>query len=127
MSYESRYFPRAEMACKCGCGVCDVSEVLLQKLDALRERMGHALPVRSGCRCENHNREEGGKEHSPHLAGAGRVCKAADIQVGTPRQAYYLVGEALDLGFVGIGPNTQKGFVHLDVADSLPRPALWTY
>jgi len=127
MTYPSKYFSAAEMQCKCGCGVCDVSDALMEKLDRLRDAIGHALRVRSGCRCENHNREEGGKNNSAHLSGAGRVCKAVDLQVGTVREAYYLVDEALALDFVGIGPNTQKGFVHLDVADSLPRPALWTY
>lgn len=125
MSYESKYFDRAEMACKCGCGTYNVSEVLLERLDVLRDAMQRPLIVESGCRCIDHNRAERGKENSAHITMIGRSCRAVDIVAGTGREKFYLLMEALKLGFerIGIG----RTFIHLDVADDLPRPNVWTY
>lgn len=74
---------RSEMACKCGCGfdTCDFELITviqdacnywaeIMKLDKV------ILRINSGCRCPEHNNNEGGAEASLHTKG-----KAADIHI----------------------------------------------
>ena len=114
-------FSRAEMQCKCGCGLTHMDENFMKMLQQLRDKLG-ALPITSGVRCEEHNKREGGYPKSAHLQS-----KAADIRIFGPR-ALALVEEARRIGFSGVGIK-QKGehakrFIHLDI---LPRQALWSY
>ena len=114
-------FSRAEMQCKCGCGLAHMDENFMKMLQQLRDKLG-ALPITSGVRCENHNKKSGGYPKSAHLQSIG-----ADIRIYGPR-ALALVEEARRIGFSGIGI-AQKGeyknrFIHLDI---LPRQALWSY
>ena len=114
-------FSRAEMECKCGCGLDNMDENFMKMLQQLRDKLG-ALPITSGVRCEEHNKREGGYPKRAHLQS-----KAADIRIFGPR-ALALVEEARRIGFSGVGIK-QKGehakrFIHLDI---LPRQALWSY
>ena len=114
-------FSRAEMSCRCGCGLDHMDEQFMKMLQQLRNQLG-PLPVTSGVRCEKHNHKSGGYPKSAHLQSKG-----ADIRIFGPR-ALQLVEEARRLGFSGIGIS-QKGdkssrFIHLDI---LPRTALWSY
>ena len=114
-------FSRAEMECKCGCGLDNMDENFMKMLQQLRDKLG-ALPITSGVRCEEHKKREGGYPKSAHLQS-----KAADIRIFGPR-ALALVEEARRIGFSGVGIK-QKGehakrFIHLDI---LPRQALWSY
>ena len=114
-------FSRAEMRCKCGCGLDHMDDEFMRMLQLLRDKLG-PLPVTSGVRCEKHNHQSGGYPKSAHLQSKG-----ADIRIYGPR-ALALVEEARRIGFSGIGI-AQKGehkhrFIHLD---TLPRTAIWSY
>jgi zinc D-Ala-D-Ala carboxypeptidase len=114
-------FSRAEMQCKCGCGLSHMDDEFMRMLQLLRDKLG-PLPITSGARCEEHNKREGGYPKSAHLQS-----KAADIRIYGPR-ALALVEEARRIGFSGVGIS-QKGdhakrFIHLD---TLSRAAIWSY
>ncbi len=62
-------FSPAEIACR-GTGKLLVNEPALDKLQALRDRLGKPLIVRSAYRSPEHNRAVGGAGRSKHLDGA---------------------------------------------------------
>ncbi len=118
-----KYFKYEEF--DCSCGQCDAKGEsmdvhLLNRLDAVRERMGRPMLVTSGMRCPAHNRAEGGSETSSHLTGL-----AADIAVPSSRYRYDLLMTAIGAGFTRIGIG--KTFIHLDVDESKPEEVVWVY
>lgn len=125
-------FGPVEMACKCGCGYGtrpgEISEDLLDGLEAMRADVGEAIFIESGGRCTAHNRDEGGVARSAHTPLPERPgFTAADIRLGYVFGPYRhrLQGAAHRAGFVGIG--TAVGFIHVDCDHVLPRPAAWIY
>ena len=62
-------FSPAEIACR-GTGKLLINEPALDKLQALRDRLGKPLIVRSAYRSPEHNRAVGGATRSKHLDGA---------------------------------------------------------
>ena len=71
-------FSRAEMSCRCGCGLDHMDEKFMKMLQQLRNQLG-LLPVASGVRCEKHNHESGSYLKSAHLQSKG-----ADIRIFGP-------------------------------------------
>ena len=113
-----KYFDDEEFACR-HCGELPkegMNEVLLKKLDQLRDYVGYPIYVSSGYRCEVHNRNEGGVDNSQHLLG-----NAADIYCN-----YILAEELADyaeqFGFDGIGLYVEDGFVHVDCRNDGATP-----
>ena len=105
-------FSRAEMSCRCGCGLDYMDEQFMKMLQQLGNQLG-PLPVTSGVRCEKHNHESGGYPKSAHLQSKG-----ADILIFGLR-ALQLVEEARRIGFSGLGIS-QKG-------DKSSRSFIWIY
>src|SRR6056297_2229085 len=62
-------FSPAEIACR-GTGKLLINEPALDKLQALRDRLGKPLIVRSAYRSPEHNRSVGGATRSKHMDGA---------------------------------------------------------
>jgi len=104
------HFSDKEMDCGCGCGKTVAPELLVH-LEALRALIDKPLSVTSGARCETHNREVGGKQHSWHLKGL-----AVDISCVDSDLRCEIIRLAALLGFNGIG--IARTFIHLDL-----RPA----
>lgn len=102
------HFPPREMACR-GSGAVKVDTELMDRLEALRAKLGVPLWVTSGYRVEWYNAQVGGAKNSQHLYG-----KAADIAVMNVNPND-LIREAEKLGFGGIGTYSEQGFVHVDV------------
>ena len=103
------HFSAQEMACR-GTGQLVVSVDLMDKLEALRKRLGgHPLLVTSGYRSKEHNVAVGGAANSQHLYGM-----AVDIALANMDGAE-IEGHAKMLGFTGIGRYPGKGFIHLDL------------
>ncbi len=103
-----KHFSRSEFACNCGCGFNTVDYELAVIVDDVREYFGQRTTVNSGCRCETHNKDIGGSEHSQHLLG-----RAADIVVDNVDA--HMVSNYLNNKYeykYGIG--TYKGFTHVD-------------
>lgn len=105
----AKYFEPDEFACKCGCGLNDIHQELVSKLDIVREAIGYPIYVNSGCRCHKHNAAVLGKKHSYHLSGM-----AADITV--PNLSYAKKDQLKNLlvsYFDGI--IEYKTFFHVDI------------
>ena len=74
-----RNFTELELQCRC-CGLLNMSEEFLIRLQAFRYMLGKPLTVTSGCRCKKHNSSPsvGGEANSCHI-GEGKKCTAADV------------------------------------------------
>lgn len=76
----SKWFSRAELQCKCGCGTYNVAAALLDLADFVRDAVGYPLKVRSCCRCVARNTEAGGAKTSSHLTAADKPALAIDLE-----------------------------------------------
>ncbi len=101
-------FSPAEIACR-GTGKLLVNEAALDKLQALRDRRGKPLIVRSAFRTPEHNRAVGGAKRSKHLVGA-----AFDIAMENHDPVAFEEA-AREVGFLGFGFYPRSGFIHVDL------------
>ncbi|WP_417607857.1 YcbK family protein [Primorskyibacter flagellatus] len=101
-------FSPAEIACR-GTGKLLVNEPALDKLQALRDRLGKPLIVRSAYRSPAHNRAVGGAPRSKHMLGT-----AFDIAMSNHDPATFAAA-ARDVGFLGFGIYPRSGFMHIDL------------
>ena len=119
----SKYFTADELSCQ-HCGKEKFDKDFLKVLNALREDCDFPFPVTSGYRCAEHPIELM-KSKGP---GAHTTGKAIDIGVSGAK-ALTVIKKALEHGIHRIGVN-QKGtgrFIHLDMAEDYPSPAIWSY
>jgi len=101
-------FSPAEIACR-GSGSLRINDEALDKLQALRDRLGKPLIVRSAYRSPAHNRAVGGALRSKHLDGA-----AFDIAM-TNHDPVAFEEAARAVGFLGFGFYPRSGFMHIDL------------
>jgi zinc D-Ala-D-Ala carboxypeptidase len=101
-------FSPAEIACR-GTGQLLLNEAALDKLQALRDRLGKPLIVRSAYRSQEHNRTVGGAPHSRHLEGS-----AFDISM-LNHDPLVFEEAARAVGFRGFGFYPRSGFIHIDL------------
>ncbi|MDA7428852.1 D-Ala-D-Ala carboxypeptidase family metallohydrolase [Primorskyibacter aestuariivivens] len=101
-------FSPAEIACR-GAGKLLINEPALDKLQALRDRLGKPLIVRSCYRSPEHNRAVGGATRSKRLDGA-----AFDIAMSNHDPVAFEAA-ARDVGFLGFGFYPRSGFMHVDL------------
>ena len=100
-------FTREEFACSCGCGLSDISPLLVAKLQGVRGVLGKPIQINSGCRCSVQNEEAGGSSFSSHLCGF-----AADLGCNNSTDRKLLLSLLLrEFRRVGIGNN----FIHVDI------------
>jgi len=121
------YFPVNETKCLCGCGENNVSEVFRIKLNKTRITAGVPFVPTSFCRCESHNKAEGGSENSAHISNTKKSikCKAVDIKATSSRQRYRIIQAAIIVGFNRIG--IARDFIHLDDDTSKSEEVVWLY
>ncbi len=101
-------FSPAEIACR-GTGKVLIFEPALDKRQALRDRLGKPLIVRSAYRSPEHNRAVGGATRSKHLDGA-----AFDIAMANHDPVAFEAA-AREVGFLGFGFYPRSGFIHVDL------------
>jgi zinc D-Ala-D-Ala carboxypeptidase len=101
-------FSPAEIACR-GTGKLLINEAALDKLQALRDRLGKPLIVRSAYRSPEHNGAVGGAKRSKHLIGA-----AFDIAMENHDPVTFEAA-AREVGFLGFGFYPRSGFMHVDL------------
>ena len=101
-------FSPAEIACR-GTGKLLINEAALDKLQALRDRLGKPLIVRSAYRSPEHNQAVGGAKRSKHLIGA-----AFDIAM-TNHDPVAFEAAAREVGFLGFGFYPRSDFMHVDL------------
>jgi hypothetical protein len=80
----------------------------MDKLQALRTKLGKPMVINSGYRSPKHNRAVGGAKGSKHMLGI-----AFDVRMDNHDPATYIAA-ALAVGFNGIGTYPRQGFVHVD-------------
>lgn len=103
-------FRLSEFACKC-CNRVMLGpkfEVLVGKLQTLRDNIGRPITITSGYRCPDHNKAVGGVANSQHLYGA-----AADIVCGLPLDQFAV--EVQKIGFSYVQPYPSMNFIHVDM------------
>lgn len=121
----SLHFSSNEFDCPCSnCLSTLVDSELIQKLEAIREKIKTALKINSGYRCANYQTElrlrgyETSAGPSQHELG-----RAADIMSSDAGYSGPLEPLAIEAGFLAIGVG--HGWVHVDLrADKVRR---WTY
>ena len=101
-------FSPAEIACR-GTGQLKLHPEALDKLQALRDRLGKPLIVRSAYRSPEHNRTVGGAPHSKHMDGT-----AFDIAMSNHDPVAFEAA-ARAVGFLGFGYYPRSGFMHIDM------------
>ena len=123
----SKNFTFDELKCK-HCGKMHIPQSSIDRLQRVRDRVGHFLKISSAYRCPQHN-------NAVSKTGlTGPHTKAAFDVLAHGPEAYHVLQAAIAEGFTGIGIN-QKGpleqrFIHLDDiddSDGSPRPGLWSY
>ena len=118
----TKNFSTDEMARKCGCGLSDMDEHFMHKLQHLREKCNFPLRVSSGMRCKSWNKKSKGHPNSSHMVGL-----ACDFLVDGLK-ARIVIQKALEMGFDGVGIS-QGGskFIHVDLKPRKNGKAVWTY
>ena len=101
-------FSPAEIACR-GTGQLKLHPEALDRLQALRDRLGKPLIVRSAYRSPEHNRNVGGAPRSKHTDGM-----AFDIAMSNHDPAAFEAA-AREVGFLGFGFYPRSGFMHIDL------------
>lgn len=92
-----------------GTGKLLINEPALDKLQALRDRLGKPLIVRSAYRSPEHNRAVGGATRSKHMDGA-----AFDIAMANHDPVAFEAA-AREVGFLGFGFYPRSGFMYIDL------------
>ena len=113
----TKNFSKAEFACKCGCGQCNLDARIPKACQTIRNELGAAVTVSSGVRCVKRNAAVGGVKDSYPTQG-----KAADLSCAAGSRALFLCivnlcdqGKLPDVEYVIGYP--KKDFVHIDVGD----------
>ena len=101
-------FSPVEIACR-GTGQLKLHPEALDKLQALRDRLGKPLIVRSAYRSPEHNRNVGGAPRSKHMDGT-----AFDIAMAN-HDPLAFEAAAREVGFLGFGFYPRSGFIHIDL------------
>jgi len=113
-------FNRSDFTCKCGCGLNNIQDLFIWRLQMTRTDANFPFIITSGCRCVKHNEEVGGASTSDHLSGEG-----ADVKVSNGWQRLRIVDAALRNGIKRIG--VARTFVHLGTNLKQNPEALWVY
>jgi hypothetical protein len=113
-----------KLLCTCGHIECDkrsVSQEHLNRVQIVRELVGHGLVVTSGGRCGNHPNEIHRTTPADHQKGAGVDVSANGATRGN------IVQSGIDAGCNAIG--VAKTFVHLGYREELPKfhLTMWVY
>jgi uncharacterized protein YcbK (DUF882 family) len=110
----SKHFNSKEF--ECNCQKCDeqiISEVLIEKLEKVREEYGKPIKITSGYRCADHNTAIGGKIASSHMTGLAVDLAPTLITLDELDNLYEICYNVFD----NIGDGRSKRFIHVDVRE----------
>jgi zinc D-Ala-D-Ala carboxypeptidase len=103
-----KHFSPAEIACR-GTGQLKLHPEALDRLQALRDRLGKPLIIRSAYRSPQHNHSVGDAPRSKHMDGT-----AFDIAMANHDPVAFAEA-ARAVGFLGFGTYPRSGFMHIDL------------
>ena len=112
-------FKISDFDCKCGCGLNNIDIDILTMIQRARTIAGIPFIINSGCRCKEHNKNEGGKKDSSHLIG-----KAIDVKCSDSYDRKVILSALIEVGFKRIG--IAKTFIHMD-RDFSKISSIWLY
>jgi hypothetical protein len=120
MSYLSPNFSTFELQCK-GSGKLILHPGFMQELQHLRDRLGRAMIITSGCRSFEYNTHVGGHPRSLHICDRAshpgqQGTLAVDIAAVDGKYRGDLFTAAWELGW-SVGWNAKRNFLHLDRRD----------
>jgi hypothetical protein len=111
-------FSPAEIACR-GTATLKLHAQAMDKLQALRDRLGKPLIVNSGYRSPTHNRAVGGAPRSKHMEGT-----AFDISMANHDPVAFETA-AREVGLLGFGFYPRSNFMHVDLGPARSWGAPW--
>lgn len=111
-------FSPQEMASR-GDGKLAINEDAMDKLQALRDRLGVPLIVNSAYRSPEYNRQIGGAARSQHMQ-----AKAFDISMANHDPAIFEAA-ARAVGFTGFGFYRRNNFMHIDTGPAREWGERW--
>ena len=104
-------FSPEELACR-GTGRLLIVPEAMDRLQALRNKLGKPMIINSGYRSPEHNRAVGGAAGSKHMQGL-----AFDVRMDNHDPDAYIAA-ALAVGSRGIGTYPKQNFVHVDMRET---------
>ena len=118
----SKNFTRKDFKCPCGCTRQMVDSELVEKLQAIRDKLGKAIKVTSGYRCITHNASKtvGGSPNSKHRYGMAADWRTENRSINPV--ALGILAQAVGFGGIGIYWHSRGAFVH---ADTRGTKATW--
>lgn len=124
MASDSKNFRVSEYTCHCGCGYNVIDQRVIDMCQEIRDELGSAVRVNSGCRCERHNARVGGVKGSNHTLGlaADISCEKGALELYLCVYRCWLRGKLPELRWCCIYP--RKGFVHIDCGKV--RSVMWS-
>ena len=115
-----------KLSCTCGEDGCDkrtTKQLLLSKLQMVRDDYGLPMVVTSGGRCPLHKNEKHRSIPADH-----QKCLGVDIRITGLVMAMKLIAIASKYGFNAFGINLKSGFIHLGYRpESHKKVSVWTY
>jgi len=118
---------RSEYKCKCGCGLINIDERVIEIDNKVIEKVGFKPDINSACRCTKHNSDPkvGGSSTSSHLADDDRTCQAIDYSTPSSWRRGIITIALVELGIKRIG--FADRFLHWDIDPQKPFPLIWLY
>ena len=118
---DTKNFKAKEFSCPC-CGLNNMSQVMVETLQRIRDKVGKPIYITSGSRCPEHNADVCGKKNSAHLKGT-----AVDIAIkkADSRLRFDIIAYAISEGIDRIG--IDDNMIHLDIQSTLPHRQMWVY
>ena len=116
------FFHSDEFLCQ-HCGKDGIDLDFARTIDKLRFECGFPLLISSGYRCAEHPIEKRKSKPGAHATGF-----AVDLAV-TGGQALTVLQKSIEMGFqrIGVAQKGKSRFIHVDMAEGFPAPALWSY
>ena len=111
-------FSPQEMACR-GDDELVIDTDAMDKLQALRTKLGRPMIVNSAYRSPSYNKSIGGASRSQHM-----LAKAFDVSMNNQEPASF-VSAARKAGFTGFGFYRRNNFIHIDTGPSRTWGTRW--
>lgn len=110
----TKNFSLYEFECPCGCTAQMIDRELVEKMQALRDKLGKKVKVTSGYRCVKHNasKDVGGSKQSRHLYGIAADWRTDNRSVNPV--ALGILAQKAGFGGIGIYWHSKAAIVHTD-------------